>query len=153
VYFEYISISILLISLILLVVVLGLLFKSIKYYIGLRKLVEAKIKPVGKPRKRYIVFTALCEEKTSLKDLEEALREMMIKYYGVGVYRKASPQIIFFDEAKGVGVIRVLHTCTKHLIATLGLTKRVGNTNCILIPLKTTGTLKKAKEYIRKNKI
>jgi len=75
VYFEYISISILLISLILLVVVLGLLFKSIKYYIGLRKLVEAKIKPVGKPRKRYIVFTALCEEKTSLKDLEEALRE------------------------------------------------------------------------------
>jgi len=91
--------------------------------------------------------------KNEFKRLGRSPERMMIKYYGVGVYRKASPQIIFFDEAKGVGVIRVLHTCTKHLIATLGLTKRVGNTNCILIPLKTTGTLKKAKEYIRKNKI
>jgi ribonuclease P/MRP protein subunit POP5 len=141
------------VSAVLLVVSLLTLKKSINYYQGVKKLIEAKLRPVNKAKKRYVVFATICEERVSEREIEEAIRNNLVKHFGVDIYRKASPRIILYDIESGRGVIRVLHTCTNHLIATIGLVKQVGKTRCLIIPIRTTGTLKKAREYIRKLKI
>lgn len=147
------SVVMLVISAALLVVSLLTLKKSISYHQGLKKLIEAKLRPVNKAKKRYVVFATICEERVSEKEIEEAIRNNLIKHFGVDIYRKASPRVILYDVESGRGVVRVLHTCTNHLIATIGLTKQVGKTRCLMIPIRTTGTLKKAREHIRKLKI
>ncbi|MEM4809023.1 MAG: Rpp14/Pop5 family protein, partial [Desulfurococcaceae archaeon] len=63
---------------------------------------------------------------------------------------KASPYLVFFDETSQRGIYRIVHLYLNFLIATLGLVKIIDGKKCVLIPLKTTGTLKKAHEILRK---
>jgi len=151
--FEVFTMLLLATSMVLLIASIILLGKTIVYYRGVKRLLETGLKPIGKARKRYVVFTALCEERVSQRDVENAISETMKKHYGVSIYRKASPQVILYDESTGRGVVRVLHAYTSYLIATLGLTKRAGGKNCLIVPIKTTGTLRKAREILSKSKI
>jgi len=150
---EYVSIVLLFTAVIMLSLSLFLLRKSLRIYKGVKALLEPHVKSVKKPRKRYVVFVALCEDKVYLNNVEEAVKKAFIEYYGKSMYHKASPQLILYDENSGRGVIRVLHTCTDHLLATLGLVKKINDKNCLLLPLRTTGTLKKAREYLEKLRI
>lgn len=130
-----------------------LLRKSLRYYKSVKALVENRFKNTRKPRKRYVVFTVICEEEVCFDSVESAVREKFIEYYGESTYHKASPRLILYNEKSGRGIIRVLHTCTDYLIAVLGLIKKINNRNCIILPIKTTGTLRKAREYVEKLKV
>lgn len=116
-------------------------------------MIELKPGKVKKPRKRYIVFATLCENEILIDELDKALRDIFIEYYGVSIYSKASPRIVLYDVKLGRGVLRVSHICVDHAIAALGLIKDVNNKKCIIVPIRTTGTLRKAQEYMLKTKI
>ncbi|MEM4717244.1 MAG: Rpp14/Pop5 family protein [Desulfurococcaceae archaeon] len=150
---ELIAITALAISIILFISTTYLLRRVNRLYKGLVKLIELKPSKVKRVRKRYIVFAALFEDEISINELDKALRDVFIMYYGVSLYSKASPRIVFYDERLGRGVLRVSHTCVDHAIATLGLIKSINNKRCIIVPIRTTGTLKKAQEYMLKTRI
>lgn len=143
----------LVISIVLLTITIYLFRRVQRFYGSLVKLIELKPGKVKRPRKRYIVFATLCENEILIDELDKALRDIFIEYYGVSIYSKASPRIVLYDVKLGRGVLRVSHICVDHAIAALGLIKDVNNKKCIIVPIRTTGTLRKAQEYMLKIKI
>ncbi|MEM1627904.1 MAG: Rpp14/Pop5 family protein [Desulfurococcaceae archaeon] len=127
------------------------LFKASKLLKSVKSLSEPTIyEKKIRLRKRYLVFTAICEDKISKNSLEKSVESKMIEYYGKSMVNKASPYLVFFDETSQRGIYRIVHLYLNFLIATLGLVKIIDGKKCVLIPLKTTGTLKKAHEILRK---
>lgn len=151
---EYLLSLILLIASIAMLALSIILFKkALTHYLGLRKLLASKTTTIKKPRKRYIVFSLVSEDKLSLESIDKAIRDTLIKYYGESIYGKASPRVILFDENTGRGILRVSHLFVDHAIATLGLVKEIEGKRCLIIPIRTTGTLRKAREYLSKVKL
>jgi len=134
-----------------LIIISSILLKtSLKYYRALKALLATKTPSIKKPRKRYVVFSLICEGDVSRNSLEKAVMEKIAEYYGQSLLHKASPYIVFFDEKTRRGVIRVTHLYVNHVIAAIGFIKNIGGKKCIVIPIRTTGTLKKAREYFAK---
>lgn len=151
---EYIALALLAASIASVSISVLLLRKVTKYYKAIKAILEVKgSTTTKKPRKRYIVFTVLCEEKVSQSEIEKAITEKLAEYYGQSILHKASLYVVFFDETTGRGVIRTSHTCLNHVIASMGLIKSINGKRCIIMPIRTTGTLKKAQEFMAKVKI
>lgn len=151
-HYELISFVLSILSVFLLALSLYLLRKSYRIY----RLVargEVEKERVKRLRKRYVVFAALCENRVGYNDVDTTIREAFIKLYGEITAQKASPRLVLFDEERQRGVVRILHLYTDHFIALLGYIKRVGNTNCVLVPLKVTGTVKKARKLLDATKL
>lgn len=144
-----ILLGLMLLATLMLIRVLLKLNKLVKVYTSILRVRESEL-VVKKLRKRYVVFTAICEEKVKFEDLAEAVSSKFRELFSESTYYKASPQLVFFDENTQRGVYRVTHVYLDHLIAALGLVKKIRDKNCIVIPLRTTGTLKKARELTRK---
>jgi len=137
--------TILFLGQIVIIIVLSIYLKRVRRVLrAWRSLVENRQSTVLKPRKRYVVFSIVCEGKPSKESIEEHIERLFIHYYGRTAHAKASPQLIFFDEASSRGVFRVSHLYVKHLISLFTAPLEKDECKCLIIPLKTTGTLKKA---------
>lgn len=150
---EFIVSLLLVLSAAMSLVLIVLLRKIAKYYSAFKGMLEAKTATYKKPRRRYIVFTTLCESSVSRVGVEKSIREKIAEYYGQGTLHKASPHVVFFDEKTGRGIVRVLHTCVDHVVAVMGFIKNIEEVKCIVIPIRTTGTLKRAREYVSRVKV
>jgi len=117
-----------------------------------KTLVEKERGKPSKPRKRYVVFTLACSGNPSREVIEKHVENAFTTYYGKAVLAKASPQLIFMDEAVRKGVYRVSHLYVKHLISLFTIPLETGECKCLIIPLKTTGTLKKALKIIERER-
>ena len=113
----------------------------------LRQEVEEKTEK-KKLRKRYVVFAILTEQKIEKKSLEEAIRANWVRFFGEKSLIKADPQLIYYDPSVKRGVIRVAHLYKDELIALMSTIKKIGEADCLLVPLKTTGTIKKARKLL-----
>ncbi|BBG24420.1 Rpp14/Pop5 family protein [Sulfuracidifex tepidarius] len=99
--------------------------------------------------KRYIVFNIVIEgEPISSGDIEQAVRSSLKDLLGNVWLDIANPRVIFFSINKREGIISTTRTGYKAVIASLPLIKRIGESKVLLIPTKTTGSLKKAKYII-----
>jgi len=134
-----------------LLVTLLRLKRLVNAYAALLKAREKAVK-VKKLRKRYVVFATICEERVEFNELRDAVSSKFRELFSENVYYKASPQLVLFDENTQRGVYKVIHLYLDHFIATLGLVKSIGGKKCVVVPLRTTGTLKKARELMRKLK-
>jgi ribonuclease P/MRP protein subunit POP5 len=103
---------------------------------------------VKRIRKRYIVFAILSEKRFDKKVLEKTIRDYWAKYLGSIMLTKADPQIIYYEPSINRGVLRVAHKYKYHAIALLGFIREINGSKCLVIPLKTTGTLKKARQIL-----
>lgn len=122
---------------------------------GLRSQLNAIIgvneeKVVRKLRKRYVVFAILAEKCPERALLEEVVRAKLSELFGKTAGYRASPYLIFYDRATCLGVIRISHLYKARLIAALSMIKEIGGERCLVIPLRTTGTLRSAKRYMGK---
>jgi ribonuclease P/MRP protein subunit POP5 len=99
-------------------------------------------------RKRYIVFAILSEKRFDKKVLEKTIRDYWVKYLGSIMLTRADPQIIYYEPSINRGVLRVAHKYKYHAIALLGFIREINGSKCLVIPLKTTGTLKKARQIL-----
>ncbi|ADI32701.1 Rpp14/Pop5 family protein [Staphylothermus hellenicus] len=110
---------------------------------------EAISKP-GKIRKRYIVFAILSSSdfKIDKIKIEKSIRSYWEKLLGRISLVKADPQLIYFDPSIKRGVLRVAHTYKDEALAVLGTIKKINSHECLVVPLKTTGTLKKARKIM-----
>lgn len=119
---------------------------------SLNKLVgELLVRPASldrRVRKRYVVFSIVSSEELDKHLVERAIRGQYRKYFGELHLVKADPQLIYFDQKLQRGVVRVTHAYVESLIAVLSLIREVNSHKCLFIPLKTTGTIKRARRAL-----
>jgi len=80
--------------------------------------------------------------------LEKYIRERFRVLFGETNLVKADPQLIYYDPGIKRGVIRVAHTYKDQLIALLGSIREINGVKTLIIPLKSTGTIKRARKIL-----
>jgi len=107
-----------------------------------------RMKKPGRIRKRYIVFAIISERDLEKKEVEKTIRDTWRKVFGELSLARADPQLIYFEPSIQRGIIRVRHTYKKECLALLGLIHEINNIKCILAPITTSGTLKRAQRKL-----
>lgn len=105
-----------------------------------KKVVESKV------RKRYIVFKIIAEDKFSKNTVWESIKSFIVNNVGEIGFVNANPELIYFDEDIQTGVLRITHRYSKFVAGLINLIKEINGKKCLIIPVKITGTLRKAKK-------
>jgi len=100
--------------------------------------------PTLRERERYVYFKIISDEKVLYSDLEAAIWNTLIEFYGeMGVSRMS----VWFvkntwDDKSQSGVIRCNHLSVPQLIAGMGLISRLGESRIVLKVESVSGTIK-----------
>lgn len=145
----YIALIISIVSL-LIVLLMYSLIKRIRLQLDLiiKKDVEEALTKVKKIRRRYIVFSIISEHDFDKRELEKAIRKKLALLYGIISLAKADPQLVFYDPRLKRGVIRTSHVMKDYVLAALSIIRNINGKQLLIIPIKTTGTIKKAKKIM-----
>jgi len=100
--------------------------------------------PTLRERERYIAFQIISEEAITYADLEAAVWNTMLDFFGEYGTSKTSMWLIknLYDEQKQFGVVRCNNESVATVIAALGLISRFGDIRVIVKVLKVSGTIK-----------
>ena len=101
-------------------------------------------------RKRYVVFTILSDKNLSKRDVESVITRVFKDFYGSDLLVKADPQLVYYEPRLMRGVIRVNGLYKDQLISVLGFIRDVNGVKCLFIPVKTTGTIRKARRIMER---
>ncbi len=119
--------------------------KSIRKYL---KLVELRRK---KEAKRYLVFEVITDGETegiSREAIDKALRDSFIELFGSIAYSDSSLRVVEFNTSTWRGIVRFRRSYRSKVLVSLGSVKEVEGIKVSLVPLRTVGTLKKARKYV-----
>ena len=103
-----------------------------------------------KPRKRYLIFELLGYKSVDAKRIEREFKEklsLLSGSIGVGL---SGLKVVYYDARNGLGIIRFYHLYKKLVLLSLSLIRRIDGNDVVVIPIKTTGTLRKAREILKK---
>ena len=100
--------------------------------------------PTLREKVRYISFQVISEEPIIYEDLEQAILNTLIDFYGEYGFSKLSAWIVknLYDQEKQVGIIRCNNKSVSQVIAGLGLISRLGETRVTIKILKVSGTIR-----------
>ena len=103
-----------------------------------------KILPSLKEKKIYIKFKIFSEEKIFYSDLEQAIWNNCLDFFGEFLTSKFSLHLMknLWDEEEQIGVLRTNNLSVPHLITCLGLIQRLGDVRVKIKVLKVSGTIK-----------
>ncbi|MFP3164494.1 MAG: Rpp14/Pop5 family protein [Acidianus sp.] len=99
--------------------------------------------------KRYIIFYIISEDqKISPKNVEDAIRSAVKEFLGSMWLEISNPRVIIYLNDSNEGIISTNRAGYKAVIASLPLVKAVDGKKVLIVPKRTTGSLKKAKRLI-----
>ena len=100
--------------------------------------------PTLREKHRYIGFQVISEEPITYSDLESAIYNTFLDFYGEYQFSKISLWIIknLYNEKNQILIIRCNNKSVPDVIAGLGLISRLGDTRVILKILNVSGTIK-----------
>lgn len=100
--------------------------------------------PTLRKKQRYIKFQVISEESITYPDLEAAIWNTMLDFFGEFTTGKTSLWLIknLYDDKKQIGIIRCNNKAVQQVIACLGLISRLGDIRVIFKILKVSGTIK-----------
>lgn len=100
--------------------------------------------PTLRERDRYISFQIISDEHITYSDLEAAIWNQLLDFYGEYGVSKTSMWLIknLYNEKEQIGVIRCNNKSVSQVIAGLGLISRLGDIRVIFKILKVSGTIK-----------
>ncbi len=101
-----------------------------------------------RPRRRYIVVEILSEEPLPMDEVERAIKSVVREYLGVAGLASSGVSLVYYDENRGRGVVRVNQEYRYQVLGLLGLLRHVGNSRVLIVPLAVTGSLKRAKRLL-----
>ncbi|MCG3107794.1 Ribonuclease P protein component 2 [Metallosphaera sp. J1] len=105
---------------------------------------------IGKNKKRYIVFRVVGGQgQLTSKALETSVRDAVKEFVGRMWLEISDPHVIFYSPSTMSGIISTNRLGYRAVLASLPLVKSVAGMEVLLVPLRTTGSLKKAKSLIR----
>lgn len=100
--------------------------------------------PTLRERERYIKFQVISDEPIYYSDLEQAIWNVLLDFYGEYGLSKTSMWLVknLWDEHEQIGVIRCNNKSVQQIIAGLGLVTRLGDNRIIFKIIKVSGTIK-----------
>lgn len=106
--------------------------------------------PSLRQKKRYVVFEIVSDRAFSFQEMKENIYDALHQFFGSWGSAHASPMIIAerFNEQKQRLVIKVNNTSVDELKMALVLCTHIKNNPLIIRSLVTSGTLKKAGQYL-----
>ncbi|MEM2444817.1 MAG: Rpp14/Pop5 family protein [Sulfolobales archaeon] len=126
---------------------LGLITEAIKSK-SIMKVVNT-LKMGKRLRKRYMIFEVISEKEINSGLLEYEIRASFRRLFGELHLARAALALQYFNSKSSIGVIKHSHIYRYKLLASLGVVRKVGDFKVMIIPLRITGTLKKALEYVK----
>jgi len=108
---------------------------------------EEKLKilmPTLREKERYISFRVLSDEMITYSDLEAAVWNTFLDFYGEFGVSKLSMWLIknLYDEQNQIGVVRCNNKSVAAVVAGLGLINRLGDIRVVFKILSISGTIK-----------
>jgi ribonuclease P/MRP protein subunit POP5 len=109
------------------------------------KSVKLKVLPPTQRRKhRYIKFQIISDDNIVYSDLETAIWNTMLDFYGE--FGVSSMNLWFiknlYDNKRQIGILRCEHKTVPKVLAGLGLIERLGDVRITIKILKVSGTIK-----------
>uniref|UniRef100_A0A7J3ZN55 Ribonuclease P protein component 2 n=1 Tax=Fervidicoccus fontis TaxID=683846 RepID=A0A7J3ZN55_9CREN len=101
-----------------------------------------------KKRKRYIVFRVISEAPIKTEDLERAIEETLTTLFGKPSIGDSRFSLVYHSDESGYGIIRVSSDWKNRAILALSLVREVNRSKTFIVPIRTTGTIRKARETI-----
>ncbi len=100
--------------------------------------------PTLREKNRYVKFKVISEEPIAYSDLESAIWQTALDFFGESGISKISLWLVknLYDEANQIGIIRCNNKSVEKVIITLGLISRLGDVRVIFRILKVSGTIK-----------
>jgi ribonuclease P/MRP protein subunit POP5 len=100
--------------------------------------------PTLREKDRYIAFKIISEEPITYSDLESAIWNQLLDFYGEYGMSKTSMWLMkkLWDERSQAGIIRCNNKSVPQIVAGLGLISRLGDVRVIVKILSISGTLK-----------
>jgi ribonuclease P/MRP protein subunit POP5 len=113
----------------------------------MKKIANTKMKilpPTARKKHRYVKFQVLSDEPIVYSDLDAAIWNTVLDFYGEFGVSAMDLWIVknLYDSKKQIGILRCAHTSVPATIACLGLITRLGDTRVTINILKTSGTIK-----------
>ncbi len=109
------------------------------------KKVKMKIlPPTARKKHRYVKFQVLSEEPIVYSDLDAAIWNTALDFYGEFGVAAMDLWLVknLYDSKKQIGILRCVHTAVSAVLACLGLLTRLGDTQVTIKILKVSGTIK-----------
>ncbi|WP_420813356.1 Rpp14/Pop5 family protein [Metallosphaera hakonensis] len=106
-------------------------------------------KPI-KNKKRYVVFRVISASSSlSSKNLEDSIRSAVKDLSGRIWLEISDPHVIFYNPENMSGIVSTNRIGYRTVIASLPFVKTIEGAEVLIVPYRTTGSLKKAKSLIR----
>lgn len=101
-------------------------------------------------RRRYIVFRIVTEDGTSPppEEVEKAILRAVERLGGQLTAALARVQLVYYHPEQAAGIIRASHDTKYLVLAALGLVRSIGGRRALIIPVRTTGTIRSAKKAL-----
>jgi ribonuclease P/MRP protein subunit POP5 len=103
---------------------------------------------IKKPRKRYLVFEIASSKQIDAGLLENAIREKYKELFGTTNLADSYLKLIYFNNVTNRGIIRIKHIYIDYLISSLALLRKIDNNDILIIPIRTSGTINRAKKLL-----
>ncbi len=102
------------------------------------------LQPTLREKSRYIKFQVLSEDRIAYSDLEAAIWNMALEFYGETGASKLSLWLVknLYDEEKQIGVIRCNNKSVEQTVGVLGLISRLGDSRVVFKIVKVSGTIR-----------
>ncbi len=113
-----------------------------------RDLVRARRSLSSRPRRRYIVFEVV-PGGFSEEEVRRAIEESASRVAGALGVSLSGLGLVEYDASTSRGILRVRREYKGLALAVLGLTRRAGGSRILVVPLATTGSLKRARRLLR----
>lgn len=106
-----------------------------------------KLMPSLRPKKRYVLFQLIADQKFTLVEVKEEVERCLTSFFGQLGLSKAGIMFIEeqFDAENQKFLLKVDNKYVDELISALILSKSIKNTPIIIKSVRVSGTINKAK--------
>ncbi|MCX8165147.1 MAG: hypothetical protein N3D79_00905 [Acidilobaceae archaeon] len=101
-----------------------------------------------KERKRYVVFEAVTTERLTKEEVGKAFVGAMKELYGELGLIASRARLVEYDEGRRRGIVRVRRAFKDHVLGALGYVREAGGKRARLVPIATTGSVRRARRLI-----
>jgi len=98
--------------------------------------------PVRRVRRRYLLFRVVSDRRCGGREIADAVRESVLRLYGLHGLSQVEPVIIEFDEEDQRGILRCSHRHLRQMRASLAYITSIGGSAASIHVLRASGTIR-----------
>lgn len=107
-----------------------------------------KLSPGIRERERYVIFKVISDKKFLKEEILSGILYAIHSFLGEKGMSDTNIYLIDWNENFNIGILKTSHKTKDDVIVALSLLSAINEIKISVIPLNTTGTIKKAKEIV-----